>query len=66
VDIPAAFKRVAKKAREQGFNYSTDQIEAKHWLDVEPLYEARGWSVSFINPAFNEQGEQVMVFKARR
>lgn len=30
------------------------QIFDKHWLDVEPAYEAKGWHVDYDKPGYNE------------
>ena len=33
------------------------------WLDIEPLYRDRGWSVTYEKPGYNESGRAFFVFK---
>ena len=32
------------------------------WLDVEPVYRAAGWSVSYDKPGYNESGSAFFTF----
>lgn len=36
------------------------------WLDVEPFYEMKGWTVTSNKPGFNETYEPSWEFKAKR
>lgn len=36
------------------------------WLDVEPMYRARGWEVEYDRPGYNESYPAVFRFRAAR
>ena len=38
-------------------------VFSKHWLDIEALYRAEGWSVVYDKPAYNESYDAYFVFK---
>jgi hypothetical protein len=31
------------------------EVFAKHWLDIEPIYEEAGWKVVYDKPGYNEE-----------
>ena len=35
------------------------------WLDIEAIYRANGWSVTFDRPAYNETYKAFWIFKAK-
>ena len=41
-------------------------VYARHWLDVEPLYEAEGWIVEYDKPGFNETYEPTFTFCVKK
>ncbi len=40
-------------------------IYDKHWLDVESIYRAKGWTVEYDKPGFNESYDATFTFKRR-
>lgn len=45
---------------EKGLN--REDIYARGWLNVEPLYRAKGWKVTFDKPGYNEFYEAHFIF----
>ena len=43
-------------------NVDREEIFAKHWLDVETIFEEAGWQVKYDGPAFNESYAAYFVF----
>lgn len=37
-----------------------------HWLDFEPIYQARGWKVTYDKPGYNESYEPSWSFEPQR
>ena len=42
-----------------------EKIIEEHWLDVEDLYRANGWTVSFDQPGYNESYPASFTFKKK-
>lgn len=55
-DIVAALEPLA---------HNRDQIFENKWLDIEAVYEAVGWTVSYHKPAFNETGKKYFIFSPK-
>ena len=53
-------KEVIAKALEKmqvdGTCVPQEDFFTNHWLDIEPAYEAQGWSVKFCAPSYGEMG----------
>ena len=41
------------------------EIFDNHWLDVEEVYRAQGWTVVYDKPAYNETYEASFIFKVK-
>lgn len=41
------------------------EIFDNHWLDIEEVYRAQGWSVVYDKPAYNESYTASFTFKAK-
>lgn len=41
---------------------TTDEISHQHLLDIEPVYRAAGWGVSYSKPGRNESGNAMFTF----
>lgn len=41
---------------------SRAELFANHWLDVEDLYRAKGWQVTYEKPGYNESGDSIFTF----
>lgn len=46
----------------QGIAPDRQAVFDRHWLDVEPIYRAAGWNVTYEKPGFNEPGSPVFTF----
>lgn len=46
-------------------NGNRQEVFDNHWLDVEEVYRAQGWSVVYDKPAYNESYEANFTFKAK-
>lgn len=53
-------ERLAKR-----MGVALEVVFAKRWLDVEPLYEAVGWTVVYDRPGFNETYPATFKFTPR-
>lgn len=42
------------------------EISEKHWLDVEDVYRAAGWSVEYDSPGYNESYPATFTFARKR
>jgi hypothetical protein len=40
-----------------------EDIFEKHWLDIEPLFEEAGWTVTYDNPGYCEDYEASWLFE---
>lgn len=47
---------------ELGIAGSAQEIFDRHLLDVEPVYRAAGWMVTYDKPGFNEPGDAFFTF----
>ena len=47
----------------QTYQISEDELYAKHWLDVEPLYRKKGWKVKYDQPSYVETFEAYYLFE---
>lgn len=58
MSIKISQKEVITKALEKmqsdGTSVPQEDFFTNHWLDIEPAYEARGWSVKFRKPDYGE------------
>lgn len=45
---------------------SRQEVFDNHWLDVESIYQARGWKVTYDKPGFSETYEANFTFRAQR
>lgn len=45
---------------------SRQEVFDKGWLDFEPLYRERGWSVEYDKPGFNESYKAKFIFKPKK
>lgn len=45
---------------------SKNNIFERHYLDIEPIFEAAGWKVEYDKPGFNETYEATFTFKKKR
>lgn len=43
-----------------------DEVFRRHWLDVEPIFEAAGWTVEYNSPAYNESYPTTFTFRRKR
>lgn len=57
----AAIRRI-----EEETGLSRAEVFDKGWLDVEGLYEAAGWNVTYDKPGYNETYGAFFIFKKRR
>jgi hypothetical protein len=48
---------------ESGAVSYAQEIFTRHLLDVEPVYAAAGWIVSYEKPAYNETGAAYFIFE---
>lgn len=55
---------VVNALEQHGFNRS--EIFEKHWLDVEAIYEAAGWKVTYDKPGYNESYDATFTFTPNR
>lgn len=44
------------------YSNSRQEIFDKHWLDVESVYEAAGWTVEYDKPGYNETYSATFTF----
>jgi len=44
---------------------TTEEVCLRHWLDVEPLYQAVGWDVAYDKPGYNETCPATFTFRRR-
>ncbi len=43
--------------------FTREQIFKNHYLDFEPIYERKGWHVTYDKPGYNEFYEPFYIFK---
>lgn len=58
-DVVASIIRLAPEV-------DRETIFREHWLDVERLYESKGWKVRYDKPGYNETGDATFTFKAEK
>lgn len=54
-----------KKLRGAGRRLTRQKIFDNHWLDVEGVYRAKGWSVEYDKPGYNETYPATFKFKKK-
>jgi hypothetical protein len=47
------------------FHMDRQEVFDRHWLDVEPTYEAAGWKVVYDKPGYNENYPATFEFSRR-
>ena len=58
-------QRIAEKIGSQSETLGGKPVGIKsHWLDIEPIFESKGWKVEYDKPGYNENYDAYWVFKA--
>lgn len=65
-DGRSGFKQDEVVARMVRKGLKKKDIDSNHWLDVEGLYEAAGWIVSYSKSGFNETTPATFTFTRKR
>lgn len=55
---------VVQRLLQAGVAGSSEEVFARHMLDVEPVYQQAGWEVRYEKPGFNEPGDAYFTFVA--
>jgi hypothetical protein len=58
--LKEAVALVKKKLKDSGVKYNND------FMNVEPIYRAAGWKVEYDQPGYNESGEGMYRFTAKK
>ena len=59
-EVIAAAMRIAMRETDA---IARSAFFSNHWLDFEPIYQARGWKVTYDKPGFNESYEPSWTFE---
>lgn len=62
----ASFKQKAVVARMVELGLTANEISENNWLDVEEVFEADGWKVTYDKPGFNEFYDATFTFKKKK
>lgn len=54
--------RVVEKIHDRMPNTPRQEIFDNHWLDVEHVFSAAGWDVTYVKPAYNEDFKAYFTF----
>ena len=56
----------AREKMTNGSDYANSDFFTKGWLEIEPLYQAEGWKVSYHRPSYDEDFEAYFEFTAKK
>lgn len=66
ISVDEAVPACLEQARLAGVSVTRSELFEKHWMDVEPMFRAKGWTVTYDRKDYNESGPDWYHFSAPR
>ncbi len=54
---------ITKKRQLEGIAAVREDVFSNNWLDIEPIYRAAGWEVTYDKPGYNEKYGAFFIFR---